>query len=132
MPVAIVVHQEIHIGTPTVVEAPAPDRRFKVVFEDDGSTGYFYALDSSSAGQPIQDALHIYDAKRLIGHKHPTVEIAWSSDGLKAELLLDKEPQAVFDFSAKRGYCRTGFPPSHGAWLIAGHSWSSQAPALIK
>jgi hypothetical protein len=52
--------QEVLIGTPTVIEAMAPDGDFGAVFEDDGETGYFYALDFACGATPIVDAIHIY------------------------------------------------------------------------
>ena len=133
MAVATVAHQEINVGSSVVIEAPAPNRRYKVVFEDDGDTGYFYALDPAKASQPIQDAVQIYNVKNVTDRQHPSVvEIVWSSDNLKAELLINKQPHAVFDFSSKQGYCLSGFPSSHGEWSKPGHAWSSQATALIK
>jgi hypothetical protein len=133
MAVATVAHQEINVGSSVVIEAPAPNRRYKVVFEDDGETGYFYAVDPVKASQPIQDAVQIYDVKSVDARQRPSVvEIVWSSDNLKAELLINKQAHAVFDFSAKQGYCLSGFPSSHGAWSKSGHAWSSQATDLIK
>ncbi|WP_083919036.1 DUF2251 domain-containing protein [Rudaea cellulosilytica] len=133
MAIATVAHQEIHVGSSVVIEASAPDRRYKVVFEDDGETGYFYAVDPAKVSQPIQDAVQIYNVKSVADRQHPSVvEIVWSSDNLKAELLINKQPHAVFDFSAKQGYCLSGFPPSHSGWSKAGHAWSSQVSDLIK
>jgi hypothetical protein len=47
-------------GTPTTIEAPSPSVPLAVVFEDDGDTGYFYALELEDRDNPIVDALHIY------------------------------------------------------------------------
>ena len=38
-----------------------PNGSFVAVFEGDGETGYFYALDQTPSGQQIQDALPIHD-----------------------------------------------------------------------
>jgi len=133
MPPAIVARQQLHVGTKTVVEGSSLDGRFTVVFEDDGGTGYFYALDPSVSPQPIQDTLHIYNVKDVSGRDIPSaIEIAWSSDNLKAALLINRIFHAVFDFSAKQGYCRTGFPPRISSWSQDGHAWSDQAIDLIK
>ena len=133
MPIAIVAHQEVKVGTPIVIEAPGPNRRYTVIFEDDGDTGYFYAVDPAKDPEPIQDAVQIYNVQAVTDRAIPSVvEIVWSSDNLKAELLINKQPHAVFDFAAKQGYCRSGFPTSHGEWSKAGHTWSSQATDLIK
>ena len=47
MPMQVVAEQHFLVGQPTVVEASAPQGRFGAVFEDDGETGYFYALETS-------------------------------------------------------------------------------------
>jgi hypothetical protein len=60
MPVVVTVEQVLHLAEPAIVEAVAPDSPFAAVFEDDGSTGYFYALDIRVPDQQIQDALQVY------------------------------------------------------------------------
>ncbi|MGN6381798.1 MAG: DUF2251 domain-containing protein [Dyella sp.] len=130
MPVNVVTKQKITVGTEEFVESAAPDGSFVVAFEDDGDTGYFYALDHSQSGQSIQDAMHIYNATN-VSDKHPpsVVEIGWSSDNCKAVLLINDYAHAIFDFSAKRGYCRTGFPPPSENWR--GHDWDDSAFQLF-
>lgn len=59
MPINVVAKRQITVGTEEFVEGAAPDGSFVVIFEDDGDTGYFYALDRSQSGQPIRDAMHI-------------------------------------------------------------------------
>ena len=118
----------LKVGTPTVLEVDGPVPPYKVVFEDDGQTGYFYALDVSRAQESqILDAVSIYDAARIADRSHPvTVKVRWSRDGKKAALLLNAEPQAVFDFAAKRGYARSNSPTA-SRWSLAGHAWSDSA-----
>ena len=98
-------------GKEIVVESKSSRGRWGVVFEDDGDTGYFYALDlneQKAGNNPIQEALHIYDVKSVTDRSRESVAaILWSSDGEKACLLINNYPHAVFDFAAKRGYCRT-------------------------
>jgi hypothetical protein len=65
MSVYVVAKQQFTVGTEEFVEGAAPDGSFAVVFEDDGDTGYFYALDQSQSGQSIQDAMHISAAAQL-------------------------------------------------------------------
>lgn len=130
MPIHVVVEQEIRVGQEAIIEAAAPRGNFLVVFEDDGETGYFYAVDTSVGGQQIQDALHIYNAADVAGRKTSSLaKIGWSEDGTKAVLLIDDCPHAVFDFTTKQGCCRTGFPPvaPHSVWSSRGHSWNDGA-----
>jgi hypothetical protein len=126
---AMVVAQEEFIpGRPVVIEASSPSRALRVMFEDDGDTGYFYGLDFGQKENPIVDALHIYDVANVVDREQPsTAEILWSADGLKACLLINGYAHAVFDFESKRGYCRTGFPPPDTKWTSSSHDWEDAA-----
>ena len=130
MNVVVTAKQVLSVGTPVVVESESPAAPLAVVFEDDGETGYFYALDPSVTAQPIVDALHIYNVVSVSDRDRPsTVEIGWSPDSLKVVLFINGFPHAIFDFSASRGYCRTGYPPptEDGPWSSHSHAWSDKA-----
>mgnify|MGYP003576496887 FL=1 len=132
MAIVITAKQGIRVGMPDQVHGDAPDGAYSAVFEDDGDTGYFYALDHAHGGQPIQNALHIYNVANVSDRHLPSeVEIGWSLDSAKVALLINGYPHAVFDFASKQGYCRTGFPPpsSHSGWK--GHEWSDECLALF-
>ena len=94
------------------------------MFEDDGDTGYLYARD----GESILDAMQIYVAADRSGAS--TLQLAWSDDGLKAVAVLDRRPQAVFDFAARRGYARSNFPQPAQGWT--GHEWDDAAINLFR
>jgi hypothetical protein len=129
----LVAEETITVGQPAVVQGPSPSTNYGVVFEDDGATGYLYGLDFSRRDDPIVDALHIYDVEQVADRAKPSaVQLVWSKDGLKAALLINRYPHAVFDFEGKRGYCRTGFPPSIGKWTQHDHSWDDRAMELFK
>ena len=134
MPITVTAENELIVGTPLVLEGQAPNKPFIAVFEDDCDTGYFYALDTSKDDNPIQDALHIYDVANITDKGIPSsVKIGWSQDCKKVVLLINNYPHAIFDFEAKRGYCRTGFPPSANGspWSPNGHEWSDVAINLF-
>ncbi|TBO27131.1 DUF2251 domain-containing protein [Aquabacterium lacunae] len=134
MPIQVTAEQELIVGESTVVAGDAPESPFVAVFEDDGQTGYFYALDTSIDGQQIQDAMHIYNVADVADRAKPsTIKIGWSTDSHKTVLLINGYPHAVFDFEARRGYCRTGFPPapSNGTWSTSGHAWDESCIALF-
>lgn len=105
-----------------------------VVFEDEGVAGYFYACDRSRETQEesILDAMLIYNVSSL---QDPEMEriasIEWSRDGQKAVLYLDGTAQALFDFGAHAGYCRSNFPnfleQSGDTWRKSTHAWSDEA-----
>lgn len=120
------------------------------VFEDEGVAGYFYACDRSQQNhdQSILDAMLIYNVSALARDSvaAPAVEsgepaqriasrriasIEWSRDGMKAVLYLDGVAQAMFDFAARCGYCRSNFPnflAEQGEnWNRSSHAWSDAA-----
>lgn len=134
MSIQLVIEQEIRVGEAVVIEGPAPEGYFLAVFEDDGDTGYFYAVDTSLPENEIQDALHIYNVANVSDREKPSqVRIGWSQDSAKVLLLINGYPHAVFDFKARQGYCRTGFPPApaNGSWSVGGHEWNDMAIGLF-
>lgn len=96
----------------------------KVVFRDNGGEAYFSCIDA--AGGTCQ--LLIYSRKQppSPGGKLLT-QIAWSPSGSQALLLVNRQPQAVFDFAAKRAYCRNTAPFQQSQWTAVGHEWSDEA-----
>jgi len=133
---AIECEQEIIVGRAVTIECPSPVSSYSVVFEDDGETGYFYALQTTVEAadeQPILDALHIYNVESVTDRSiSSSVQIVWSEDGLKSALVINRYPHAVLDFESKRGYCRTGFPPPSADWSAEGHDWKDSAIDLFK
>lgn len=129
----LIAEQSIVVGEPVVVEGRSPLSRDTVVFEDDGETGYLYAVDISRKQNPILDAMQIYNVAQFRVSDGPVVvQLLWSSDGLKAALSINKYVHAVFDFAARRGYCRTGFPPAGPTWTEHDHSWDDSALQLFR
>lgn len=103
-------------GEETMLDSVSPQSTYGVLFEDDQTTGYFYALDRTD-GLKILDALHIYNVDNVVDKEKPcSLKIYWSSDGHIAALLINDYCHAVFDFAAKAGYCRTGFPGANSEW----------------
>lgn len=133
MPATIALKKDLIIGEKSVFEAKSPSQTFVVAFEDDGETGYFYACDSALETF-IADALHIYNVAE-VADKSQIYEISmmWSSDGQKAGLFINRRPQALFDFGAHRGYCRSNFPAPSPEWAVfhADHSWDERAFDLL-
>lgn len=134
MPASIVTQESLTIGQAQVIQSPAPKHTFVAMFEDDGQTGYFYACDSA-APTFILDAMHIYNVKEVTNASGPyQLDVAWTDDGTKAALFLNKIAHAVIDFSAKRGYCRSNFPPPSPDWarFHPDHAWTEAALNLLK
>lgn len=106
-------------------------------FEDDGETGYFYAMDLSRSDNMIVDAVQIYNVANVSDREREScISIRWSADGMKCALVINDYPHAAFDFTAKCGYCRTNFPnlpnaPS-GCWDSSDHHWSDDAIAWLE
>ena len=117
-----------HPGLPVVVASDSPVEPYSTIFEDDGETAYFHAYDRRPLAEQILDAVHIYNVSAVVDHSlESVVEIIWSDDGLKSALLINDYPHAVFDFTTKRGYCRTNFPnfqrTDEGGGMKDSHEW---------
>src|SRR5215471_2209857 len=125
--------QLFQVGNEVVVQQDGPDGRYSAVFEDDGETGYFYALQLAQKENNIVDSVHIYNVANIVDRDCPSMlTIVWSGDGNKCALLINNYPHAVFDFVAKRGYCRTNFPAvpsSQNEGWSGDHRWSEDAIA---
>lgn len=133
MPPRIVAEDKIVVGEALALEAASPAGRFLAVFEDDGETGYFYAVERAGEELRILDAVHIYNCSAVTDGKVPSVvQLVWSGDGLKALLVINRYPHAAFDFERKRGYCRSGFPPPSPEWSKDGHDWDDSVLALFR
>ncbi|AFH95315.1 MULTISPECIES: DUF2251 domain-containing protein [Providencia] len=134
MTILVTAQEQIIVGQEKVIESLAPEGTFAAVFEDDGETGYFYALDESAEGNPIQDALHIYNVEDISDRNIPSdVKIGWSEDSLKCVLLINNYPHGIFNFETKNGYCRSGFPPpTNHKWSILGHEWNDTVHDFFK
>lgn len=124
--ILVTIQAQLVVGEAQVIKSLAPQGMLAAVFEDDGETGYFYALDESLEGNPIQDAVHIYNVEDVSDSHIPSdVKIGWSEDSQKCVLLINGYPHGAFDFVGKNGYCRSGFPPPiNEVWSKSGHEWS--------
>jgi hypothetical protein len=128
-----VVASEHKPGSEAILADNSPVAAHGVVFEDDGETGYFYALDLLPGGeQQIVDAVHIYDVSRLADRHQPSIlSVLWSTDGTKSCLVINGQPHAVFDFKSRRGYSRNDYPnspPAEGVyWNTTTHAWDVTA-----
>jgi len=132
MGIVVTACETILVGEGGHIEGEAPAGNYAAVFEDDGDTGYFYALDFAQSDQPIQNALLVYNVANVTDRNRTSeVKIGWSVDNAKVVLLINEHPHAVFDFAAKRGYCRSGFPPPAKDSGWCGHAWSDDALALF-
>ena len=82
----------------------SPLQDFAVVFEDDGESAHFYALNAFRNDPRILDVMNIYTVEQVSDCETPCkVGISWSKDGSKAILVIDEYPHAVFDFQEKQG-----------------------------
>jgi hypothetical protein len=135
MPLKIAATQTLRVGRPLVVDADSPAGRYATVFEDDGATGVFYAVDTDvEDANPVQDALLVYVASDVTDAAlDSTLEIGWSADGRKALLLINDQPHAAFDFDQRQGWCLTGLPEAavNDAWSGRSRQWSEDVEALF-
>ena len=50
----------------------SPGGHYSAVFEDDGETGYFYAMDLNRTDQMILDAVQIYNVANVTDNDNPS------------------------------------------------------------
>lgn len=115
----VIIYDELTfvVGEDTFLDSTAGNNH-AVVFEDDGETGYFYALDRTGEELKILDGLHIYTVANVTDKEKPSfVQILWTQDETKALLSINNYYHALFDFQACAGYCRTGFPDTASDWI---------------
>jgi hypothetical protein len=120
----------------------SPASPWTAVFEDEGPAGYFYACDRTRGthNEDILDAMLLYHTAALSKQPGAPAErlgaIEWSVDGSQAVFSLDGRPQALFDFGARRGYCRLDFPnfltQNGQSWKRDTHAWSDAAFAQFE
>ena len=136
MPLKIVASETFRVGQALVVDADSPVGRYATVFEDDGETGVFYAVDTDiEDGNPVQDALLVYVVADVSDAElASTLEIGWSDDGLKALLLINDQPHAAFDFARCQGWCLLALPEAavNTAWSKASRTWTDAVEALFE
>jgi hypothetical protein len=119
------VQRVVRFGEPVVMESRSPSGAHAVLYEDDGDTGYFYAVEPSPEGMEMLDALHLYNAEQDLRGVDCRIELVWSADGNKAGLRINGTLWAAFDFEHEQGRCRTNFPPPSGRWKMASRPpWS--------
>jgi hypothetical protein len=105
--------ETIAIGTESFVDSVSPNDAFATVFEDDGDTGYFYALERRGSELPIVDAVQIYNVANVVDcAKRSEVTIVWSLDGSKSALFLNDYPHCSLRFYCQASVLPDGFPAS--------------------
>jgi hypothetical protein len=125
-----------------LLTSDSPLAPWAVVFEDEGSAGYLYALDHSKPTDDtvILDAMLIYNRASLVAsageHARREAAVEWSPSGLQAVFYLDGRPQALADFQTRQGYCRMDFPNflrgQGETWRRESHAWSDEALARFE
>jgi hypothetical protein len=104
-------------GEDLFIESFAPENAYGVVFEDDGDTAFFYAVEKTADELHILDALHIHENDEEAEPLPPAqLKIIWSKDWLKCALVIDGHVHALFDFEAHGGYNINEFPPPNEFW----------------
>ena len=122
---SIGLEEEIQVGNEVVLSSDSATAKYGVVFEDDGTVAYLYAIEFHNEDHEIVDAMHIYNVSSVIDRDKPsTIQIVWSDDELQAALFIHDYPHAVFDFVNHKGFCRSNFPSPGPNWTR--HEWSDQ------
>jgi len=115
--------EQFRVGEPApgaesfLLSSEAANHEFQVMFEDDGTTGYFYALRNAAESE-ILDALHVYNVADVLDRTTPvTAQIFWDAAQSTAVLLIEGHSHALYDFPRRAGFCRNAFPPAQNGQL---------------
>lgn len=110
---------KVTVGTPdTFLDSTAAAGTLGVVFEDDGTTGYFYALRPGTENA-ILDALHVYNVADVEDRQIPvTVQLFWTVTETAAALIINGYCHALYDFQRQAGFCRNAFPPAPNGQVL--------------
>jgi len=112
------IEESFIVGEDTWFKSDSPTESFGVVFEDDLTTGYFYAVNGRDDSK-VLDALHIYNVADVVDKENPCkIQIFWTNDGLIASLLINDYCHAIFDFNNRAGYSRNAFPECNSDWAL--------------
>ena len=117
-------------ATEVLLTSDSPSAPWRAVFEDDGESAYFYACTSAGSSLEILDALQIRAVPATAVDSPQLARIVWSTDGLKAGLIIGNEAHAVIDFARRKGFCRSNFPPSSSVWGSR-EPWTDRALDLL-
>lgn len=104
---------KFQVGTAdTLLESQAARGSVGVIFQDDGTTAYLYAIRPGTE-LDILDALHIYNVEDIADRHIPvTAQVFWNVAETAAVLLLNGQSHALYDFQRQAGFCRNAFPPA--------------------
>lgn len=128
-----VINDSVVIGKRELVRSNSPGTKYAVAFEDNGQSGFFYALDRTDSRSPVLDTLHLYDVSAIADHTNAfPLQIIWSRNGMQAAVVINRLTYAVFDFEARRGYCRDGKPDPNPRFTSYPHQWSDEALKFFK
>jgi hypothetical protein len=130
----LLVQKDYRVGEECFVESRASENEFSVAFEDDGETGYFYALRNppETGPQEILDALHIYESDEVPPEERQAhLQIIWSRDWLKCALVINGYCHALFDFENQGGHNRNEFPPPNEIWTRGSRELTPEMLARI-
>ncbi len=98
------------VGTETVLDSTAAKGSVGVVFEDDGDTGYLYAVVPGPE-TTILDALHVYNVADVADRHIPVkAQLFWTVQETAAALIINGHCHALYDFQRQAGFCRNAFP----------------------
>lgn len=110
--------ETLNVGQDTFIESCPDSGNNAIIFEDNGETGYLYAIERKTGEELIiLDAVNIYDVARVTDKHIPSeVKIFWTDDFDKVGLVINDYCHAIMDFKNKIGLCRTGFPHASQTW----------------
>lgn len=100
-----------------IIEATSPNNNRHCVFEDDGETGYFYALEKDASSYSMVNALLIYQYPNGNTDDRPfSLELKWSEQSHMCALVISDGLHGLFDWNNQVAYNGSGFPKGLNGW----------------
>lgn len=122
---------EFQVGQPLTYESH--QARYGVVFEDDGDTGYVYAVETTprklrSSKLQILDAFHVYNAADVQDTGRPAVGLfEWSADKVAVAFIVAGRTHVMIDFGAALAMSAGAFPPPTADSPFQTKLWNEEA-----
>ena len=104
--------ENLNVGQETFIESCPTTGNNAVVFEDNGETGYLYAIERAAGEElKILDAINIYDVANVTDKNIPSeVKIFWNDDFDKVGLVINAIVMPSCISKIESDYAELGFP----------------------
>lgn len=125
MPNKFMISAEANYSPGASIHLDTAKDNVKAVFMDDGASGKFLVMENNQGRYQTLDSLQVYSqsAGGYLSRGKMLAQIAWSRRGGSALFLLNQQPLAVFDFTARAGYANLTLLNGQTQWTRYPQPW---------